>query len=48
VGSRQNTREDLYESIAMVANASVKVFTEAFAFKDALTAYDRVVAGDIR
>jgi alcohol dehydrogenase len=48
VGSRQNTREDLYEALQIVARGSVKVFTERFAFEDVLTVYDRVVAGDIR
>jgi D-arabinose 1-dehydrogenase-like Zn-dependent alcohol dehydrogenase len=46
--SSQNSRRDLFEALAWVAEGKVKVVTETFALDDIPKAYDKVAAGKVR
>lgn len=48
IGSQQNNREYLYEALDMVSKGKVKVYTETYAFKDILRAYEKVDKGQVR
>ena len=48
IGSMQNDREYLYETLDYVAKGKVRVITETFTLDDISNAYDMVANGKVR
>jgi D-arabinose 1-dehydrogenase-like Zn-dependent alcohol dehydrogenase len=48
IGSQQNSREYLYEALAMAASGKVKVVTETYKLNEIGKAYERVEKGQVR
>lgn len=48
IGSAHNGMEYLVKALGFVARGQVKPMVETFSFSDINTAYDKVVAGDVR
>ena len=48
IGSQQNSREYLYEALALAAKGKVKVMVETYPLSEITRAYDRVAKGQVR
>ena len=48
IGSAQNSREHLYEALALAASGKVRVVTEMYPLEEIRSAYERVERGEVR
>ena len=48
IGSAQNSREHLYEALALAASGKVRVVTETYPLEEIRSAYERVERGEVR
>ena len=48
IGSQQNSREYLYEALALAAKAKVRVMNETYRLDEIRKAYERVEKGQVR